>query len=166
MFDSPNKPPSLNSEVYVKQDSTKLSRFWIWIIVGVCVALLILLGIMYWRSQTQLNEVKVQLHNGNADLGTQLRLENAQLIDQVGKLIILPTDEQPTIATVTDLNKLKSQPFFAKAEVRDKVLIYSKARKAILYRPRSNQIIELAPLIDGTDTPAAPAATPTATPAQ
>ena len=72
--------------------------------------------------------------------------DDQQLLAAVGQLIVLPTDEQPTIATVQDLSKLQGQPFFANAEIGDKVLIYSTAKKAILYRPSTNQIIELAPL--------------------
>jgi len=68
------------------------------------------------------------------------------LIAQVGKLVVLPSDEQPTVATVTDLGPLKDQPFFANAKLDDKVLIYAKAKKAILYRPSENKIIEIAPV--------------------
>ncbi len=68
------------------------------------------------------------------------------LIAEVAKLIVLPTDEMPTVATVSDLSRLKNQPFFAHATVGDKVLIYTKAKKAILYNPPSGKIIEVAPL--------------------
>lgn len=68
------------------------------------------------------------------------------LVSRVGKLIVLPEGEQPTMATVTDPEKLKDQPFFSKAKNGDKVLIYTNARKAILYDPTQNKIIEVAPL--------------------
>lgn len=51
-------------------------------------------------------------------------------------------DETPTIATVSDITKLQGQPFFAKAQNGDKVYVYSNAKKAILYRPSENKIIE------------------------
>lgn len=72
--------------------------------------------------------------------------EVKNLVEQVGKIMELPANEEPTIATVTDVNKLKNQPFFARAIVGDKVLIYVQARKAILYRPATNKIIEVAPI--------------------
>ncbi len=68
-----------------------------------------------------------------------------ELINKVSLLIDLP-NESPTIATVSDKNELKDQPFFAKAENGDKVLIYAQARKAYLYRPSSNKMIEVAPI--------------------
>lgn len=85
--------------------------------------------------------------------------ETKALIDKVGKLIVLPVNEQPTVATVTDLSKLKDQPFFAQAKEGYKVLIFTNAKKAILYNPVENQIVEVAPVnigdtaatVDGTN---------------
>ncbi len=76
--------------------------------------------------------------------------ETKALLDKVGELIELP-NEQPTIATVTDLAPLQNQPFFARAQVGDKVLIFSEAKKAVLYRPSTNKVIEVAPVnLDNT----------------
>ncbi len=69
-----------------------------------------------------------------------------KIIKEVGALLVLPNNETPTIATVTDLSKLAGQPFFANAKLGDIVLIYSKAQKAILYDPSQNKIVELAPI--------------------
>lgn len=72
--------------------------------------------------------------------------ETKSLIEKVGNLIQLPKGEQPTLATVSDKNKLADQPFFANSQNGDKVLIYTNAKKAILYRPSINKIIEVAPI--------------------
>jgi len=78
--------------------------------------------------------------------------ENKKLVEAVGKLVLLPEGEMPTIATVTDASKLKSeQTFFARAAEGDKVLIYTQALKAIMYRPSENKIIEIAPLVIGSN---------------
>lgn len=71
---------------------------------------------------------------------------------RVGRLILLPEGETPTLATVTDTEKLKGQAFFVNAKAGDKVIIYTNAKKAILYRPSENKIIEVAPLNIGTET--------------
>lgn len=85
------------------------------------------------------------------------------LLAQVGKLIELPADEQPVIYTVSDSSKLKDQPFFAHATNGDKVIIYTKARKAILYDPAANIIVDVAPVNLGQTQPAVSSVSPTVT---
>jgi flagellar basal body-associated protein FliL len=75
----------------------------------------------------------------------------SNIIDDVGKLIVLPEDEEPTIATISDVEKLRDQLFFVNAKNGDKVLIYAKAGKAILYDPVEKKIVEVAPInVDNT----------------
>ena len=69
--------------------------------------------------------------------------ETDQLVEQVSKLIDLPKDETPTVATILDKEKLKDQPFFANAQNGDKILIYTKAKKAIIFRPSQNKLINV-----------------------
>jgi hypothetical protein len=73
----------------------------------------------------------------------------------VGRLMVLPEGETPTVATVSDPQKLQDQPFFAKAEKGDLVLIYPLAHRAILYSPKLNKIIEVAPINLANQAPAA-----------
>ncbi len=73
----------------------------------------------------------------------QVQAEVDRLVSEVGKLISLPTDEKPTVATITDISKVKDQPFFKNAKNGDRVLIYTNAKKAILYRPAENRVIEV-----------------------
>ena len=72
--------------------------------------------------------------------------EVKDIIRKVEEFLILPEGETPTLATVTDPEKLKDQPFFMKAQKGDKVLIFTNAKKAILYRPSEQKIVEVAPL--------------------
>lgn len=76
--------------------------------------------------------------------------ETETLIAAIGKLIELPENETPTIATVTDPELLRDQPFFANAVKGDKVLIYTNAKKAILYDPVNHKLREVGPLDLGT----------------
>lgn len=68
------------------------------------------------------------------------QLVNDELTDRVSKLTIVPKDEKPTIANVSDASKLKD-PLFALAENGDKVVYYTNARRLIIYRPSTNVII-------------------------
>lgn len=76
--------------------------------------------------------------------------ETRFILGQVGKLMDLPTGEDPTIATILDAEKLKDQAFFAKAKNGDKVILFTNARKAILFRPDTNRVIDFAPINIGT----------------
>ncbi len=77
------------------------------------------------------------------------------ITEKVGLLMDIPS-EAPTIASISDASKLRSQAFFAKAQNGDKVLIFNAAQKAVLYRPSTNKIIEVAlykPPVANTQTP-------------
>lgn len=76
--------------------------------------------------------------------------EVKDVVSEVGKLILLPDGEVPTIATVSDPAKLQEQTFFKDAKVGDKVLLYTKAKKAYLYRPSLHLLIEVAPITTET----------------
>ena len=71
--------------------------------------------------------------------------EQRKLVEEVGKIIALP-DETPTVATVSDAEKLRNQPFFSNAQNGDKVLIFTQSKKAYLYRPGDHKVIDVAPI--------------------
>lgn len=86
--------------------------------------------------------------------------ETNALVQKVGKLVILPEGEVPTIATVSDPDALKGQAFFVDAKKGYKVLIYSKDQKAILYDPVSKRVVNIAPInIDANKTKKDPVVT-------
>jgi hypothetical protein len=76
------------------------------------------------------------------------------VVAKVARLILLPQGETPTLAQVSDPNLLKSQSFFDKSQAGDEVLIFTNAKEAILYRPSSNMIINVAPINIGGNAPA------------
>lgn len=77
---------------------------------------------------------------------TAAQKEAKDLLAKVAEIYLIPTGEEPTIATVSDPNALKSQSFFSSSAKGDKVLIFTQAGKAVLYRPSINKIIETAPI--------------------
>lgn len=72
--------------------------------------------------------------------------EALQLVERLKDNIDLPTDETPSIAEIKDVTKLSDQPFYAIAQNGDKVLVYQKAGKALLYRPSTKKVIEYTPV--------------------
>ena len=72
--------------------------------------------------------------------------EALQLVDKLKDIVDLPTDETPSIAEVKDVTKLSDQPFYNIAQNGDKVLVYQKAGKALLYRPSTKKVIEYTPV--------------------
>ncbi len=81
-----------------------------------------------------------------ANPNLEAQKEASTLISAVGKLIELPKDETPTIATISAKEKLAGQAFFSSAENGDVLFAYAAAMKAILYRPSTNKIINVAPI--------------------
>lgn len=118
-----------------------------WLPVVLSIALIIAIGAagyLYWE---------VMQLKKNPQQASQKEVQ--ELVAKVSKLIVLPEGETPTIATVSDPEKLKDQAFFAKAQKGDKVLIYTNAKKAILYSPSTNKIVEVAPINIGSQAPSA-----------
>jgi Flp pilus assembly protein CpaB len=109
------------------------------ILIIVTAASLVTAGYFY----TEVGRIKA---NPQAELASVAASELKEVVAKVGRLVVLPTDEEPTLATVADPEKLKDQPFFANAKAGDKVLVYNQAQKAILYDPVQDKIIEIAPI--------------------
>lgn len=81
----------------------------------------------------------------------QAQKQITMIVEKVGKLIVLPADEVPQVAVIQDVDALKkSQDFFVDAQNGDKILVYVKARKAIIYREDTNKVVNIA-LNIGTD---------------
>ena len=137
----------MNFDSYIKDPKIQIAA---------AVIILIILGIggyFFYKNQTP------QINPNDPQAAQQ---EVRKLVEEVSKLIDLPIGEDPTVATVTDVEKLKGQAFFQKAKNGHKVLIYSNAKKAILYDPQAKRIIDIAPINIGS--PSAQEATPSASP--
>lgn len=101
-------------------------------------------GYLYQQVQALKNDPKT-LQNAQ-------QTKAADVKAKVGKLISVPADETPTLATVTDKTKLKDQPFFKDAENGDTILIFPQAKKAIIYRESQNKLINVGPIAITSDT--------------
>lgn len=128
------------------------------LLIIIIVTVIVLVGavLFSYYFYDQYKKTQSLLSNPTTSSTTQV----SALVSEVGKLMVLPANEQPTVATVSDITKLRDQPFFANAKNGDKVLIYTQAKEAILYRESINKIIQVAPVNLGSS---APSAVPTAT---
>ena len=115
----PPKPPR-------SKRFTRKNLPWILILV-----LLVVCTFLFWQYQQARHKL-----DGSAN-------ENAKIQKDVENLVYISDQETPTIATVNDATKLKNQAFFKDAQNGDKVLIYTKLHKAILYRPSTHMLINV-----------------------
>ena len=120
-----------------------------WLVVGILLIVAAGTAVFYVKKYND-SQKQVQKLVSNPTLTAQQQQQD--LISKIGKLTNLPTGETPTIATVTDITKLAGQPFFANAKNGDKVLIYTGAKEAYLYRPSTNKLINIAPVNLGSNT--------------
>lgn len=116
------------------------------IIIASCAVVILALaglsGFLYWQNK--------QLKDDPAAPAVA-----AAITEKVSKLYAIPRNEQPTVATIEDVSQLKGQPFFKGAQNGDAVLVFAKAKFAILYREKENRIINTGPVYNEDENKAA-----------
>ena len=136
-----SKPKPVTALLPLKALTPKIVTPWAIVLVLVSLALVSSAFLFYKYSQAQekLNQVvTVNNQDNNQD-------SPKKILEAVAKIMVLPTDQTPTIATVTKVEKLRlTQPFFNAAENGDKLLIFTD--KAVLYRPDENKIVAIGPV--------------------
>ena len=124
-----------------KHRRLRVPIIFLWVVI---LALAGALGYTIWLNQS--------LRNPEAQ--TKLAEQASQeIIDGVGRLIVVPTGK-PTVATITDITKLKesNSEFYKDAQNGDVLLIYET--EAIIYRKAENKIVAVAPVVVNPGTPA------------
>ncbi|MCX7997206.1 MAG: LytR C-terminal domain-containing protein [Patescibacteria group bacterium] len=137
MTEDPEVPQPLPPLPELKPD-----RKPVFVAIGVILSTLILAGLPVWYFYSEYSREQQQVLDPNREE----RVVLAETLERVGKLILLPENEQPTFATVTRVEDLRGQPFFENARNGDIVLAYNQANKAILYRPSTGKIIDASPI--------------------
>jgi hypothetical protein len=77
----------------------------------------------------------------DTEISTKVGVDD--LITRLSQLYLVPNGEVPTIATVTDPEKIKEKAMFISVEVGDKVFLFTNAGKAVLYRPSLDKIVDI-----------------------
>ncbi len=124
-----------HKSIKTKKVGFLFGRRWMIVVIGLLAAGVVYLGYQYVHTRNELKAAK------NPETANQTELE--RITSTVGKTIKLP-NETPTLASVTNISQLKNQEFFKDAQNGDKVLIYTKSGRALLYRPSTKQVIEYA----------------------
>lgn len=112
------------------------------------VGLAVLAFAFYQRSVTLASELKKltvmneQLQTGN---NPESIAQAKAIIDKVKAHIDIPTDVEPTVATIVDVEALKSRNDFYKNAKNGDHLIVTPTR-AILYSPDADKILDVVPV--------------------
>ncbi|MBL8121464.1 hypothetical protein JNM87_01810 [Candidatus Saccharibacteria bacterium] len=137
--------PIASESNYATTKTTRFSRVKISrlsrnnLLIGIIIILLVGMSFYFYHRSRQ---AELQLSGDT----TAAQVAVTKAVKKVSKHMILPTDEKPTLATVSDVTKVNDQPFFTHAKNGDQVLVYTQTRKAILYRPSVDRVVEVAPL--------------------
>jgi hypothetical protein len=99
----------------------------------IIVILILVVGVLFWKYQ-------------NAKATDPAKETSARIIQKVAKLYMVPTNEEPTVAQIQDKSKLDNQEFFKTSENGDYLLIYQKAKVAIVYREQINKLVNVGPV--------------------
>lgn len=119
-----------------KKGNSSVTKKRILIVVG-CIVFAVAIGMaifFYWQ---------YSMIKSNPDSVSQQKTNH--VVEQVSKIYALPS-EKPTVADITDKDKLKDQAFFKDAENGDHLLIFADTKLAIIYRESSNKLINVGPI--------------------
>lgn len=84
--------------------------------------------------------------NTNSDNKELSANEISKIVEKVKKIAVVPEDETPSVAIVTDPTLLDAKSFFSSAKKGDIVLLYSSIKRVILYDQKLNKVIDMAPI--------------------
>ncbi len=113
------------------------------VLVGMlCLSIVSAVTYNVFASEDMLLEQRTAL--GTEEAGT---LSIQETIQKIGVLMDLPVDEEPIVAVIQDPEALiADQAFYLGAEKGDKVVVYPRSKKAILYSERLEKILNAGPI--------------------
>lgn len=115
------------------------------IVIGLLIVALTGLSIYFWTDARQARQSSPE---GVAQKNVA---ETTEVIDSLGKILLLSADQEPTVARVENPDTLKqSNPdFYKDIQQGDYLVLYPQ--RAIVYRKDINQIINIAPIINASN---------------
>lgn len=74
------------------------------------------------------------------------KAEVANVVKKVSNLYEVPTDEEPTVAKVQNKRQLPKQDFYKNAQDGDYVLVYANNKLAMIYREKTDKLVNVGPV--------------------
>lgn len=126
------------------------------LLVGVIVA-----GLLFYKAEQQRREVAKQLEETNAQLenvrsGASAGTERGdaevaqEILTKVRKHFIIPESPPPTVASIVDIESLRSANTFYNAANNGDYLVITE-RRALLYDPDQDVVLDVVPVRSGTN---------------
>ncbi len=113
------------------------------VVVGLIV-LTLLLDVRRRSAEKKLQELSVRYEQQTGN-PAQAKEVAKQIVEKVGKLIKIQAGTEPTVATIVDVEQLRSRnAFYNKAKNGDHLIVTTD--RAILYDPAANIIIDVVPV--------------------
>lgn len=130
----------------------KARRFFITLFVLLLLAAAAAPGVYFYKKYAD-SQKQIQTQN-QPQPAKDAETQKKEMIERVATHMVLPEGETPEVLTITEREKLVGQEFFTKAKNGDILLVYYAAKKAILYDPILDKILEIGPVtVNNTPTP-------------
>lgn len=126
------------------------------LIVTILILVFILAGGLWFAVGKGGSSEQASISTSQIQKGTELSgLEDSEireLLEKVGRHITIPANENPLVATIERVEKLKQeQAFYKDTQNGDKLIILMQKKQAIIYRPDSDKLVNVGPIvIDGS----------------
>lgn len=114
---------------------------------------LIIISVFFIFQYFQVSRELSDLKSNPAKLTELLNSENQKILEKVSQLMELPAEKPQQIVTISDLDSIANQPLLSKAQLGDVFVLFTSAKKAILYRPSQHKIIDVIPVTASTPSP-------------
>lgn len=122
---------------------TQRSSVLMWLVLGLIVLGILWSGYNYYSTSKQL----AVLTDPNIAAEAS-RKQTEEVLGKIGKLMILPKDKKPVVATINDVEKLSTtQDFYREAHNGDRLVIFPASKKAIIYDEDDNRIVNVGPIV-------------------
>lgn len=116
-------------------------------------------GYFYYRYKEEQKRAEVFTPS---ETEAERKLEVKRILGMLARHIVLPDDEEPTVATIVNVEMLRERhPFYSKAKNGDRLIVYSSW--AVIFAPERDIIVGLAQLLP-KETTAMPATEQTKSP--